>query len=71
MDEAASAGIEFQLGGLMGKIEESAEEKARVAAAKKSAAEARTRELNRRAAHAAAVKRAQSESVIVHGPARS
>ena len=45
-------------------------ESARVAAAKKTAEVNRAREEARREAHKAAVKRAQAESVIVHGPVR-
>lgn len=43
-------------------------EQARVASVKKAAEEARAKEASRRAAHAAGVKRAYSESLIVHGP---
>ena len=69
MDEDARARIKFQLGGPMAGDEEKAES-ARVATAKKSAATDRAREEARRAVHKEAVKRAQAESIIVHGPVR-
>lgn len=46
-------------------------ERARVAAVQHAAAADRAREEARRTAHAAGVKRAQAESLIVHGPVRA